>query len=98
MSFEIFIEPEVFKDIQENINWYNEQKLGLGYEFYKVIQNSFKLLKLNPFYKIRYSNVRCLPIKTFPYMIHFTIDDNKNLIIVRAVFNTSRDPNIWQKR
>ena len=98
MSFEIFIEPEVFTDIQENIDWYNKQKAGLGFEFYNVVLKSFKILKLNPFYRIRYENVRCLPIKTFPFMIHFTVNEVEKLIIIRAILSTSRNPKIWKER
>jgi hypothetical protein len=70
----------------------------LGLEFYNVIFDSYKILKINPFYRIRYENVRCFPIKTFLFMIHFTVEEKEKLIIIRAVFGTSQNPNIWYKR
>jgi len=34
------------------------------------------VLQKNPFFAIRYSNVRCLPLsKKLPYMLNFTIDE-----------------------
>jgi toxin ParE1/3/4 len=62
------------------------------------VKASFKSLKTNPFFQVRYDEVRCLPLKTYPFMIHFTIDQADQLVVVRAVFNTYLDPNNWAKR
>jgi len=98
MIFEILIEPEAIEDIQKGIDWYNEQQIGLGKKFYTDVKSTLKKLTSNPFFQIRYDNVRCLPLKTFPFMIHFTINEKENLVMIHAIFNTSRDPSIWTKR
>lgn len=98
MAFDIKIEPEAHQDIQEGIDWYNEQQPGLGRKFYEEIKDTFKRLQTHPFFQIRYDKVRCLPLKSYPYMIHFTVDEQEKRVIVRAVFNMSRDPGIWKKR
>lgn len=96
MLYSLFIEPEAHQDIQKGIDWYNEKREGLGREFYDTVELYFQSLKTNPFYQIRYKNIRCFPLKEFPYMIHFTVDEPKNCIIIRAVFNTSKDPQNWR--
>ena len=98
MAFKIKIEPEALQDIQKGINWYNEQSPGLGRKFLSEVKAYFKKLKTNPFYQLRYDNVHCLPLKKFPYMVHFTINEKENLVIVRAVFGTHEDPQKWTKR
>lgn len=98
MAFDIKIEPEAHQDIQEGIDWYNEQQPGLGRTFYEEVKDAFKRLQTHPFFQIRYDKVRCLPLKSYPYMIHFTVDEQEKRVIVRAVFNMSRDPGIWKKR
>ena len=98
MAFKIKIEPEAYQDIQEGIDWFNEQEAGLGRRFHEEVKSTFKKLKVNPFYQVRYDEVRCLPLKKFPYMLHFTINEQEGLIIIRAVFNTSRDPKSWKNR
>ena len=92
MKYKIKIEPEALIDIQDSINWYNEQQKDLGKRFYKEVQEYFNSLKTNPFYAIKYDNIRCLPLKVFPYTIHFSINENDKIIIIRAVFQTSQDP------
>lgn len=98
MAFKIRVEPEALEDIQEGIQWYNEQKSGLGKKFHIQVKTYFNKLKTNPFFQIRYNNVHCLPIKKYPFMIHFTIDEENKTVIVHAVFNTHQDPKIWKER
>lgn len=89
---EFKLEPSARIDTQKEINHYNDQQKGLGKKFHEEIKHYFKAIKKNPFYQIRYKNIRCLPLKKFPIMIHFTVDEEKQVIIVRAVLNTYRDP------
>ncbi|RQP17747.1 type II toxin-antitoxin system RelE/ParE family toxin [Parapedobacter defluvii] len=98
MAFRILIDEDVRMDIQESIDWYNEQKQGLGKQFYTQVKATINRLRSNPFFQIRYDDVRCLPIKRFPFMIHFTVDESKKKVVVRAVFHTSRAPENWQTR
>ena len=77
-------------EIQIAIDYYNEQKSGLGKRFHKSVKNTFVDIKKNPQYMIRYDDIRCLSVKSFPYMIHFQLKENA--IIVRAVLHTSLNP------
>jgi len=62
MNFRIFFEPEAKEDIQNAIAWYNQQKNGLGSEFYAALKADVERLRHNPFFQLRYENVRCLPL------------------------------------
>ncbi|MDT0642936.1 hypothetical protein RM553_08845 [Zunongwangia sp. F363] len=96
-EFLIKIEPEVINDIQEGINWYNKQQQGLGRLFYAEVRTTFNSIRINPYYQIRYDKVRCLPLKKFPYMVHFSLSEKEDLIIIRGVFNTADSPKKWQR-
>ncbi|WP_417613108.1 type II toxin-antitoxin system RelE/ParE family toxin [Owenweeksia hongkongensis] len=98
MSFSIKIDPEAIEDIQNGIDWYNEQQKGLGRKFHREVKLAFKSIKSNPFFQVRYDRVRCLPLSKFPFMIHFTVNESEKIVAIRAVFNTSRNPDIWMKR
>jgi plasmid stabilization system protein ParE len=43
-------------------------------------------------------NVRTVVLNHFPFMIHYTIDENDKAIIIAAILHTSRDPRIWKNR
>jgi hypothetical protein len=96
--YKIKIETFAKQDIQDGIRWYNSKKIGLGKEFHQEVKDHFEILKGIKFFQIRYDEVRCLPLKRFPYMIHFSVFEEKKPIIIRAVFNTNRNPEIWKKR
>lgn len=86
------IEPTAKSDIQINITYYNKIQDGLGKKFHAEIKRNFNAIAKNPYYQIRYDDVRCLPLKKFPLMIHFTVDEIIQVIIIRAVINTSKNP------
>lgn len=96
--FKIKVEPEVVSDIQEGVDWYNEKQPGLGRKFYFEVRAAFTTLKKMPYFQVRYDAIRCFPLKKFPYMVHYSIDEGEKLVIIRAVFNTSQDPSLWSKR
>ena len=98
MAFTIKIEPEARNDIQEAIDWYNEQQTGLGRVFHAVVKDHIITLQKNPYYQVRYDDVHCLQLKNFPYMIHFTINESGQQVKIHGVFNTFRDPGVWKER
>ncbi len=98
MAFTIKIEPEAKFDIQEGIDWYNEKEAGLGRSFHSAVKAHLKKLTADPDFQVRYDDTRCLLLKKFPYMIHFTIEEKNMRVIIHAVFNTARDPKIWKDR
>jgi hypothetical protein len=98
-SFNLKIQPEALEDIQEAIYYYNSQQKELGNRFYNEVEKPLELLKRNPFFQIRYDDVRCLPIKRFPFMIHFFITENNKIVIIYAVINTHKNPaKSWIKK
>jgi toxin ParE1/3/4 len=98
MVFKIRIEPLAKLDIQTEILYYNSKRKGLGKRFHTEIVTSFESIKANPFFQVRYDKVHCLPLKKFPAMIHYSLDEGKKLIVIRAVINTNRNPDTtWLK-
>ena len=98
MAFTIVLDPGAMQDIQQAIDYYEEQQPGLGKQFEGALNQYLLKIEQNPFFQVRYDDVHCLPVKKYPYMIHYTIDEGEQLIIVRAVFNTFRNPKSWKVR
>jgi plasmid stabilization system protein ParE len=98
MSFEVLIDPLAVQDIQDAINYYEEKSAGLGKKFENELNEQILFLAKNPFLRTRYENVRCLVLNVFPFMIHFTIDEDLKTITIRAVFHTSINPQKWNTR
>lgn len=90
MNFSLKIEPRALSEIQQAIDYYDSQQVGLGQRFLKAIEIHFKVLANNPKFQIKYSNIRCLRVKKFPYLIHFSINDKT--VYIHAVLHTSLNP------
>jgi toxin ParE1/3/4 len=98
MGYSIIIEPGALHDIQNAIDYYDEQQIGLGEKFEAVLNKHFGSLEKNPFFQVRYDQVHCLPINKYPYMVHYTINEKEKTLTVRAVFHTSMNPDNWKIR
>lgn len=97
MNYNLIILPLAKQDIKETANWYNTKQKDLGKKFIKAIRKEAVKIKKNPLlYKVRYDNIRTALIEIFPYLIHFSIQDTT--IIIKAVYHTSRDSEIWIER
>lgn len=97
MTYTLVIDSRAIQDVQEAIDYYDNQQVGLGKRFEAVLNKSLLLLEKNPLFRIRYDDVRCLPMKKYPYMVHFTVDESQQVVTVLALFHTSRDSKNWKK-
>ncbi len=98
MSFSIAILPSALNDIQKAIEYYDEQQIGISEKFESEVNQLFLSLQKNPFYQIRYKKIHCLPLKKFPFMIHYIVDEKTSTIYVRAILHTSLNPDeYWLK-
>lgn len=98
-KYKVKITPEALIDIQEITDWYNEQKSGLGARFQiNTIKQINSLSKSPHTFSIRYSKIRCMIIKKFPYMVHFYINAETQSVEVLAIISTDRNPKIWKTK
>lgn len=90
--------PLAKEDIRDAARWYNKQSQGLGKRFTSEVRDSIQFIKQNPTAcSIRYDEVRTAVLRVFPFMIHYTVDEDNKTVIVSAVLHTSRDPKVWEK-
>lgn len=95
----VVILPPAVEDIKEAAAWYNEKKKGLGRRFTKAIRDKVLLIRQNPnIYPIRYDDVHTAVLDVFPFMVHYSVSDEEEMILISAVFHTSRSTDIWKKR
>ncbi len=65
------------RDIKEAATWYNERQSGLGKRFTTLVRETVHYICDNPkAIAVHYDDTRTALLKDFPYMIHFTIDEN----------------------
>lgn len=95
-SFKISISESAKNDILKAIDYYDDKVVGLGKKFSNEVKSKIKTLKTIPFFQIRYDNIRCMPLNKFPFMIHFSVDNELRKVEIFGIINTSLDPdNNW---
>jgi plasmid stabilization system protein ParE len=86
-------------DLSDAVKWYESQQKGLGKRFLNEMKESFSTICNNPTgFPIRYDDCRIYFTKIFPYGIHYQYIAVKNEIHIKAIFHTSRNPQIWEQR
>ena len=91
MAYSFIIKDEAIKELSEAIVWYEDQQEGLGISFRTKFYNKLSQVCANPLhYKNSYKKYHEALTDTFPFQIVYAIKGN--LIIVVAIFHTSRNP------
>ena len=99
MTYKAIILPLAKKDVKDAATWYNSKQKGLGKRFTTEVRKKVNSIRQYPeIGPIRYNAVRTIILDTFPFMIHYTVDDSQKIVVVSAIFHTSRNPDIWKER
>lgn len=97
--YKAIILPLAKEDIKDAAFWYNKQQAGLGKRFTSEVRKKVYFIRQNPkASNVHYSHVRTAVLDLFPFMVHYTIDEDNKTIIISAVLHTSRNPELWKKR
>ncbi len=97
--YKSIILPPAKEDIRDAALWYDEKQKGLGKRFINQVREKVYFIKQNPQTgSVRYDNVRTMVLNVFPFMMHYTINEDSETIIISAVLHTSRNPEIWSER
>jgi len=91
-NYLIVADPRVKNDLKEARDFLNSKRKGFGQKFLTEYKFTLKNLQNNPQFQIRYKQIRCIPTKTFKYMIHFNVNEDKKVIHIYAVLSTYLNP------
>jgi hypothetical protein len=97
VRFKVFILKESQEDFAEIRNWYRKINASLAMQYTIDFKETLKSIQEDPLkYQIRYNDIRVKLLRKFPYLIHFSVDND--LIFIKAIFHTSRDHSNWKIR
>ena len=92
MSYKIRVSPIAQSHIEDAFYYYkNKTSLTVATNFKNSLAQVYKILSINPFFEIRAQNYRAIPLKKFPYIIFFEVDQAHKEVKVIAIFNTNRN-------
>lgn len=93
MNYSIVILPEAILEFKEAIAYYKKINIKLSDRFIESFKESLKSIKSEPLlFQLRYDNVRVKMLKTFPYLIHYSIYESE--IVIKLICHSSKDSDI----
>jgi len=92
-KYTVVADPRVVNDLKEARDFLNSKRKGFGTKFLTEYRAFLKTLQSNPDFQVRYKDIHCLPLKTFKYMVHFTINKETQSVHIFAVLSTHQNPN-----
>lgn len=93
MAYSILITPAARNHIEEATAYYMEhasKKVALKFlqDYKKAVADILKVR----YFQVFYLNFRGRVLTKFPYIVFYTLDDEQELIIFKAVFHTTQTP------
>ncbi len=92
MTYKIHLERRALAEIDSALEYYSKINIKVLKNFNADLQKAYKIIAKNPFFQKRYKEFRVLPLKKYPYVVVFIIDEQNKSIKIFAVFNTHQNP------
>ena len=92
MDFSFKFLPIAEDNIEEATDYYANISLKVVKSFNKQLDLSINRIVINPYFQKRFKNVRALPVKKFPYIIFYEVNDEEKVIYILSVFCTHQNP------
>ena len=97
MQPRLLLEREARADLAEAFAWYEDQRPGLGSEFFAEVARVLEAIERGPAgHAIVRGQTRRALVHRFPYAIFYVVDPD--IVAVTAVMHGRRDPRRWQER
>lgn len=99
MSYKIVVTPNAVQQIDDAIDYYkNKVSIKIAQLFIEDYKRTFQEIQTTLLYfKLFFNEFRGKPMKKFPFIIFYTIDEPKKVIIIKAVFHTAQHPDKYPK-
>ena len=93
MAYKIIVSPRAQKEIENAIDYYALYSTDAPLKFIETLKNTYDILVITPFFRVRYKNIRALKMTKFPYSLYYVINQTKNTVRVLSCFHNKRNPN-----
>jgi hypothetical protein len=86
MTVSINFRPEAVEEIDATFQWYEEQRRGLGEEFFSALLSQLDRIRDYPEgWAVLYRRIRACPMQRFPYVITIVSYQTRSMLLP---FNT----------
>jgi len=94
---QIAFRQQARRELDEAGDWYEQERSGLGLEFFAEIEHLLHRVTSNPEqFPVLYRGTRKAVARRFPFCVYFR--ERGQIIVVVAVFHSARNPAAWKNR
>ena len=97
MEYTVLISPYALIEIEEITDFYESINSLVVLNFIESLEETYKTIRFNPHFQIKYKTYRSIPLKKFPFLLIFDLDENNKEIIILSCFHTSRSTKKYPK-
>jgi len=93
MGYSYILLATAQEEYESSIGWYCERSLPAADKFIEAVDNALQLICEHPNrWRNEYHTYYELGVKKYPYSIVYTIDVERELVIVSSIYHHSRNP------
>jgi toxin ParE1/3/4 len=92
MAYKIIVSLNAQREIENAIDYYALHSHGAPAHFITAIKETFETLETNPFFCVRYKNIRAIKIRKFPYSLYFIVNEERKTVRILSCFHNKRNP------
>jgi len=94
MGYKIVVTPDAIENIDNAVIYYkNTASDKVAKSFIDDYKKTFKDIQKTKYFQFFFQDFRGKPMKKFPFIVFYTIDEGIKVIVIKAIFNTSQNPN-----
>lgn len=97
MSFTVFLSDDALEDFEGVIDYYGLISKTVRTKFIKGFDKTMIILSENPYYQIRYDNIRLKQVKGFPILLHFIVYTETQTVVIYGVRHGRQNPENYPK-
>lgn len=98
MVFKVKLIRSAQIDLADAIDYYYRIHPNLSLRFHDELMDLYGILEKNPFFSEKYRTVRTCNLKSFPYLIHFVIDEDVKQVLILAIVFGRMEKTTFEER
>lgn len=92
LNYSLYFSEIAENEIEKALYFYENINESVVNHFKKQLNQVLEAISINPFYQIKYKNIRALPFKSMPYIVLFEVYENEKMVYIYSIFNTYQNP------
>lgn len=98
MTYKVVITSVAQSNIEKAIVYYkNNVSVKVASLFLQDFKHTINAIQKVKYFNFFFDHFRGKPLKKFPFIVFYTLDESSKIIMIKAVFNTNHDTNKYPK-